>query len=285
MPAPVPEAGTLSATAQREIVESWEQLSKRLTDFSPGWAYRGMSHAGWRLQTSLERLRLVPVREAERYLLQAFQRRAHHYLTDLPASDGAPTRLLDWTKSPFVAAFFALEGATDADGYCAVWAVYLPWCKREAIQKLDPTGGLSPDESLGRPPVFRERFLPSPNLPAMPVPLVAPVQPFRMNPRLTIQQGLFLCPGDVALSFEDNLLALGPPHVVVSGVTQIVIASSVRVRALAVLNRMNINRATLFPGLDGFAQSLSANVQIATDEGTLRRELQQLSIYTEWGFL
>jgi hypothetical protein len=48
---------------------------------------------------------------------------------------------------------------------------------------------------------------------------------------------------------------------------------------------MNINRATLFPGIDGFAQSLAANVQIATDTGRLSRELQKLSIYTDWGFL
>jgi hypothetical protein len=41
------------------------------------------------------------------------------------------------------------------------------------------------------------------------------------------------------------------------------------VEILAELNKMNINRASLFPGIDGFAQSLAINVQIATNKGKL----------------
>src|SRR5579884_2606185 len=37
---------------------------------------------------------------------------------------------------------------------------------------------------------------------------VAPIQPFRMNERLAIQQGLFLCPAQVSSGFEDNLQAM-----------------------------------------------------------------------------
>jgi hypothetical protein len=39
-----------------------------------------------------------------------------------------------------------------------------------------------------------------------------------------------------------------------------------RLDVLTALNKININSATLFPGLDGFCQSLHANVQIQEHE-------------------
>ena len=137
---------------------------------------------------------------------------------------------------------------------------------------------LDPEESLGQPGIFYRVFF------KQRLRLVAPLQPFRMNQRLTIQQGLFLCPGDLGSSFEDNLLAFRKQELRQS-VQKIVIPGHLRTKILRRLNKMNINRATLFPGIDGFAQSLAANVQIATDTGRLSRELHKLTIYTDWGFL
>ena len=65
----------------------------------------------------------------EERILRIFKRKAHHFLSAGPLPDddfewlalmqhhGAPTRLLDFTWSPYVAAFFALQRATgDAAG-------------------------------------------------------------------------------------------------------------------------------------------------------------------------
>ena len=94
-----------------------------------GWAFRGEHDASWPLVSSLAR-RLAQMRvprtlwrEREERALRVFRRKAHVYLPDRTVLEdtlrclammqhhGAPTRLLDFTKSPYVAAFFALENA------------------------------------------------------------------------------------------------------------------------------------------------------------------------------
>src|SRR2546421_4497815 len=63
------------------------------------------------------------------------------------------------------------------------------------------------DRNLENPDTFRKVF-------ARPkrdrIPLVCPVNPFWMNQRLSIQQGVFLCPGDVSIPFMENLSAMFP---------------------------------------------------------------------------
>ncbi len=110
---------------------------------------------------------------------------------------------------------------------------------------------------------------------------VAPIQPFRMNERLTIQQGLFLCPAQANSSFEDNLSAMSLKG---ARFEKYVFNMSLRGEILSELKKMNITRASLFPGIDGFAQSLGLNVEIATMTGKLSTEIKRLDAYAEYGF-
>ncbi len=89
---------------------------------------------------------------------------------------------------------------------------------------------------------------------------VAPVQPYRMNERLTIQQGLFFCPNHPLMGFErclKNLLRCANKRRGVDATLlyKLTIDASARLDVLDALNKMNINSATLYPGLDGFARS------------------------------
>lgn len=88
------------------------------------------------------------------------------------------------------------------------------------------------------------------------MPAAYPINPFRLNERLRIQRGVFLIPGDISKSLIANLEAHpkydDPKHII-----KIVIPGSETRNVLKQLWNMNISRASLFPGLDGYAQSLS----------------------------
>ena len=133
--------GHLHESDMREVrVQSWSQFNDYITS-RDGWAFRGQSDASWPLLSSLpRRLQQNNVdrdqwRQREERAIRIFRRKAHVYLPDKSALDddlrclammqhhGAPTRLLDFTKSPFVAAFFALE---QARGHGAVYALNTP---------------------------------------------------------------------------------------------------------------------------------------------------------------
>jgi hypothetical protein len=245
------------------------------------------------LATSLERLGVGSLTlRVERALLTSFKRRAHHYLRDLPDPHdnlewlalmqhyGAPTRLLDWTRSPYVALFFAFEAARDPNGYCALWAMNLTWCRPRSRQVIEQRvcRNLNPQESLGSPTVFNQVFLEAT------VDVVAPLQPFRMNDRLTIQQGLFLCPGSVEQTFLGNLKGLAPTPMIRGNLHKLRLPRKIRTDVLKALAKMNIGRATLFPGLDGFAKSLGVNVETATARGTISHEMDNIARFEEWGF-
>lgn len=74
------------------------------------------------------------VRGVELEMMQRFRQRAMHFTVpglpeawdilgwwELMQHHGAPTRLMDWTTSPFVAIWFALDGHQDRAGDMALW--------------------------------------------------------------------------------------------------------------------------------------------------------------------
>jgi hypothetical protein len=98
---------------------SWEDARRVLQSFGRDWVFRGHEQESWRLRTSLERETFELPREvAEQRMLNEIQRRAHHFVSPvhIPSNTvewlalmqhhGAPTRLLDWTRSPFVCGVF-----------------------------------------------------------------------------------------------------------------------------------------------------------------------------------
>jgi hypothetical protein len=138
---------------------SWQECISLLLELGgENVIYRGQKQYDWPLWSSLERAvfkyaqredsRLFElirgmasdteaelwIRNAEDALLQRFREQAVRFsIPNLPEAwdilgwwevmqhHGAHTRLMDWTTSPFIAAWFAIDGHEDADGDMAVW--------------------------------------------------------------------------------------------------------------------------------------------------------------------
>src|SRR4051812_24341398 len=108
------------------VVTSWDEAKAVLLRFPKFWAFRGQRDSAWRLSTSIDRVPVTADRAiAESQLINTFKRRAHHFMVRTPLPDqeaewlalmqhhGAPIRFLDWTRSPYVASYFAFEDATE----------------------------------------------------------------------------------------------------------------------------------------------------------------------------
>lgn len=252
----------------------WDELKTRIpVELEPGWIFRGHGRASWRLQTTLERdLPDAPAdrRRVEDELLFAYQQSAHNYMgsVQLPTCrldwlgamqhHGAPTRLLDFTRSFYVAAYFAVEQCSDEE-HCAVWAINERAIHDQALKLLQGNKRFATkkkDAALAHW-IYRDVVQPSGRRALWePTSFAAPAGLLRLSSRQLAQQAGFMLAGDLSQSFEDNLRATIPEHAeLASYVRCYQIDFSTRGEVLADLRRMNITRGSLYPGLDGHTQS------------------------------
>lgn len=200
---------------------------------------------------------------------------------------GGPTRLLDFTQSFYIASFFALEAATNT---ACVWAVdegrlilaifHDANRRTQADIKLD-IEYFNPIEKITR---FAEEFIKDTTKKDD---LIIKVVPTRLNERLAVQKGIFLLSCNIEERFEkvlckslkfpfeslesknaEQLNARQFLHMygdkngkrqkpLTAPIIKINLPIKLRAEAIADLHLMNIDYASLFPGLDGFAKSLN----------------------------
>lgn len=261
-----------------------------------GWVFRGQSDSSWKLETTLERaarlngvdIRKIP--DVENLVLKQFQRRASQYLTNAPDSEnllewfsliqhhGGPTRLLDLTHSFYVACFFAVEKNVNES---AVFCLNAPRIASEG-KRTEQEVRSSDISDFGSVNYCNAAIQAQTGNP-----LTVISEPFSMNERLAAQQGLFAIPFEGRQAFEYNLSLTTDPfrkdlpaptriekiNDVLDrlndecSVFKIVIDPSMYSDIKRDLHLMNVNAATLFPGLDGFSRSLYSHFE---DEGWKR---------------
>ena len=263
----------------------WRDYKIFVERFSENWGFRGQAYAGWVLNNAIERTLFIHYHKGiEAEFVSEFQRGARNYLSKdetpghliewlaLMQHHGAPTRLLDLTKSPYIAAYFAFEFCQEKeDQNVAVWGFNINYLKDKSLEILSEEFGdtLKENKNLINEDLFEKIFFQNNKK------LVFPVEPFRMNRRYSLQQSVFISTGISNVALMDQLHFLGKD--MEQTVVKIEIPALCKKEALRELQQMNLHRASLFPDLDGYALSLKLRYDsMKTPEQSIEEKLRKL---------
>ncbi len=268
----------------REIViRDWDELQHAVFDgiwdekimrYRANRVYRGAADKRWGLVPSLNRVCAHDL-TLEASVIRSFRKYAYADLVNynsiwqiLPLAQhhGLPTRLLDWTYSPLVAAHFATEDVSmyDRDG---------------AIFSLDVTrtNELLPERmrdvlSATRSRIFSVELLDAlaPSLESLKAgdePYALFFEPASMLDRIANQYALFSVTSETGVAFDDLISTLGDCAV------KIVIPKSVKLEIRDKLDYINISERMIYPGLDGICRWITRQYSALGPVYNDRREI------------
>lgn len=256
-------------------IEGWPEFIKLVeaVDIAPptwlAYLFRGHADKNWKLQPALLRdLIRLELNEKESLELEfaatesfvsqaAVHLQPHVFLRAKTRLDwwslmqhyGAPTRLLDWTESIYVAAYFAVTSHLDVDG--AIWVIH-----PGAI-----TGKMTEKFGRNEERIKNNDFL-EPNLPHN---LIFKHREIKTERMIAQQGGYGICQnilGDHEKIIED---ALGDERKLLV-FDKIIIPKEEKLEFIRKLRMMNITGSSLFPGLDGVGKSISEMVSLGVRE-------------------
>lgn len=228
-----------------QIIEygSWNELKRDLfielfgkSGFRPGrYLFRGMGNADWHLSSSFDRQFASLGRDQRLRLWEELIHEWRHGCEETGVPDtvlhddqklwalgqhnGLPTRLLDWTTSPYVAAFFAFHDwilqLPEEFSHVAIWVLHLEnpvWSKEMGVEIV--------------------------------------TAPALENIRLRNQSGKFTLSRTPFASLEEYAERCSADP----ALTKVVLPAAEALPALPDLDSMGINSYHLFPDLTGLAK-------------------------------
>ena len=125
--APIPSLEITSLVKFEEVVVSATNEAEKKGRFR---LWRGQANSEWDLRPSVfrngpvleavERIRLMQFKEQNRHLYTASVQSTWDELA-VAQHFGEPTRLLDWSRSPYIGLFFALHAPTQRRNLARIW--------------------------------------------------------------------------------------------------------------------------------------------------------------------
>lgn len=273
-------------------LESWSDFKKKVDSFQLEWIYRGQAMASWSLASSLERspTLLELDHDIERVLVAEYRRAIRTFDKDIKEPEttlewlallqhhGTPTRLLDFSMSPYIAAYFAFqEDHPNQAEPVAIWCLNRARFYSAALELLktrfdgENWGGkayLFSDEE------FEELFSHTD------LDCVMPFRLRRLDQRQLTQQSVFLVPMNPHKALAEQLAFFDYQAKPI--MTKLTIPWQDRKAALRDLVKMNITHATLFLGVDGFSRALNLKYSTLATIGEIGQWFAQLK---EEGFV
>jgi hypothetical protein len=260
---PARVAAVARARTWTELIEqlyegSWNPELQR---FRSPFAFRGLASADHVLSHGLIRLSagLVDIARLELAMLRAFRKYAPehtpsgvdsiwHWLA-VAQHHGLPTRLVDWTYSPFVALHFATSGPADFGRDGVVWCMNFVEANKRLPKRLRAIlehehSSTFTIEMLGEFPSLRSFDALAKE------PFVAFIEPPSLDARIINQFALFSLMPSPSARLDEWLLA--HPEIC----RRIIVPAELKWEVRDKLDQANINERTLFPGLDGLSRWL-----------------------------
>lgn len=230
----------------RSIQDLLQVLSEDNSDYDGDVWFRGQSNQEWNLMPGYLRLENPP---SESTLLKRFKQSAAMLIQNSPRESydwlflmqhyGVPTRLLDWSESPLVSLYFAVEpSAENADEDAALWSL--------RPSELNKNAGIHNRDEAFFIPSFEDDELSnysvenlSSNLRTQLMPLATIAT--RNNSRIQAQHGVFTIHHHARTPIED---VGDSTHVI-----KYIIPSSCKAEMMSQLSLLGFTKFQLFPEL------------------------------------
>jgi hypothetical protein len=258
-------------------VNSIEELMHAINSLPNNFVFRGQSNADWGLQSTLERTldkkwNADNARKFEAFSLDSFKSKYHIYSGSehTPKSKlswlsvmqhyGVSTRLIDFTTSPYIALYFALETynpstSKDLSVFCFDYSAIM----EESIKHIKEKDKLFDEtrssiqgrqDSLFDETVDRRAY-----------DIAWITEPVELNARLDRQSGTFLISGNLEKTIES---IINSSLYASCTLKKIIIPANLYEGIYVALRKMSINSKSIYGDLSGLAKSIRMELQAYT---------------------